>query len=169
MAASANQTARGADVDGRRRASNCGDKAIVGQDVADQFRKRIRLASLERLGLDDQVVIARAARSRNQVDADRRWRRRVVRRRELVDDRLHAVRRVLRDLRVLRCLGGDDVADRYGHNELLLLGLRNGQYHSRSCWRKGCRRNGGDANSGAIGCVHHFDKIASYQRINLVK
>ena len=115
MAASANQTARGADVDGRRRVSDCGDEAIVGQDVADQFWKRVRLTGLERLGLDDQVVVARAASSRDQVDADRRWRGAVVRCSELVDDRLHAVRRVLRDLRSLRRLGRNDVADRYGH------------------------------------------------------
>ncbi len=169
MAASANQTARGADVDGRRRACDGRDEAIVGQDMADQFRKRIRLAGLKRLGLDNQVVIARAASSRDQVDADRCRYGAVVRRRELVDDRLHAIRRVLRDLRVLRCLGGDDVADRYGHNGLLLLGLRNSQYHSRGCWRKGCRRNGGDTDVGAVRCVHHFDEIARYQRINLVK
>ena len=115
MAASANQTPRGADVDGRRRASDCGDEAIVGQDVADQFRERVRLGRLECLGLDDQVVVARAASSRDQVDADRRSRGAVVRRRELVDDRLHAARRVLRDLRSLRRLGGDDVANVYSH------------------------------------------------------
>ena len=115
MAASANQTPRGADVDGRRRACDGRDEAIVGQDVANQFRKRVRLGGLERLGLDDQVVVARAASSRDQVDADRRSRGAVVRRRELVDDRLHAARRVLRDLRSLRRLGGDDIADVHGH------------------------------------------------------
>jgi hypothetical protein len=115
MAASANQTPRGADVDGRRRASDCGDEAIVGQDVTDQFRERVRLGGLERLGLDDQVVVARAVSSRDQVDADRRSRSAVVRCSELVDDRLHAARRVLRRLRGFRRLGGDDVADVYGH------------------------------------------------------
>ena len=115
MAASANQTPRGADVDSRRRARDCGDEAIVGQDVADQFRERVRLGGLERFGLDNQVVVARAASSRDQVDADRRSRGAVVRRRELVDDRLHAARRVLRDLRSLRRLGGDDIADVHGH------------------------------------------------------
>jgi hypothetical protein len=39
--------------------------------MADQFRKRIRLTSLKRLGLNDQVVVTGAASSRNQVDADR--------------------------------------------------------------------------------------------------
>ena len=119
MAASANQTTRGADVDGRRRASDCGDEAIVGQNVADQFRKRVRLGGLERFGLDNQVVVARAASSRHQVDADRRSRGAVVSRRKLVDDRLHAARRVLRNLRGLRRLGGDDVADIYGHLSVL--------------------------------------------------
>jgi len=124
MTASANQTARSADIDRRRRASNGRDEAIVGQNVTDQFRERVRLASLERLGLDDQVVIARAARSRDQVDADRRSRGAVVRRRELVDDRLHAARRVLRNLRSLRRLGGDNIADVYGHATFLLIARR---------------------------------------------
>jgi hypothetical protein len=42
--------------------------------MTDQFRKRIRLTSLKRFGLDNQVVVAGRASSRNQVDADRRSR-----------------------------------------------------------------------------------------------
>ena len=124
MAASANQTPRSADVDGRRRACDCADEAIVGQNMANQFRERIRLAGLKRFGLDDQVVVARAASSRDQVDADRRSRGAVVCRRELVDDRLHAARRVLRNLRSLRRLGGDNIADVYGHATFLLIARR---------------------------------------------
>ena len=83
--------------------------------MADQFRKSVRLRRLERFGLDNQVVVAGAASSRNQVDADRRSRDAVIRRGKLVDDRLHAVRRILRYLCCFRCLSGDDVTDRYGH------------------------------------------------------
>ena len=79
--------------------------------MTDQFRKRIRLTSLKRLGLNDQVVVTGAASSRNQVDADCCSGRAVVSRGKLVDDRLHAIRRVLRRLAVFRCLGGDDVAN----------------------------------------------------------
>ena len=83
--------------------------------MADQFRKGVSLRRLERFGLDDQVAVSRAARSRNQVDANRCSGRAVVSRGEFVDDCLHAVRRVLRCLSVLRGLGGDDVTDRNGH------------------------------------------------------
>ena len=74
--------------------------------MADQFRKRVCLAGLKRFGLDDQVVVAGGASSRNQVDADRCSGRAVVSRGKLVDDRLHAIRRVLRSLRGFRRLSG---------------------------------------------------------------
>ncbi len=74
--------------------------------MADQFRKRVSLRRLERLGLDDQVVVARGRRWRDKVDADRRRRAAVICRGELVDDRLHARRRVLRRLRVLSGFAG---------------------------------------------------------------
>ena len=79
--------------------------------MADQFRKRVSLSRLKRFGLDNQVVVAGRASSRNQVDADCCSRGAVVSRSKLVDDRLHAIRRVLRRLAVFRCLGGDDVAN----------------------------------------------------------
>ncbi len=58
-------------------------------------------------GLDDQVVVARAARSGHEVDADRRRGRAVVGGRELVDDCRDVCRGVLRRLGVLCRLGGN--------------------------------------------------------------
>ena len=89
--------------------------------MANQLRKRIRLSRLKRFGFNDQIVVARAARSRDKIDADRRGGGVIVRRRELVDDRLHAIGRVLRRLGVLSGLRWDDIANGYSHNVVLKL------------------------------------------------
>lgn len=83
--------------------------------MTDQFRKGVRFGWLERLGLYDQVVVAGCTRSRDKVDADRCCRRRIIGGSKLVNDRLHAIRRVLRYLSRFRYLSGDNVTDRYGH------------------------------------------------------
>ena len=75
--------------------------------MADQFWERVDLGRLERLGLGDQVLVARRAGHGNQVDADRGSRRVVVRGGELVDDGRHASRRVLSCLRRLDRLSRD--------------------------------------------------------------
>lgn len=70
--------------------------------MADQFGERIRLRGQQGFGLDDQVLVARVIELRDKVDRKRPGSRVVVRGRELVDDRGHVRRRVLR---CLRCLG----------------------------------------------------------------
>jgi len=62
---------------------------------------------LQGLFLDDQVVVAGAARERDQVDRDRRRRRAVVGGGEFVDDGGHTRRGVLRRLRVFGCFSRD--------------------------------------------------------------
>lgn len=89
--------------------------------MADQFWKGVCFRRLERFGLDNQVIVTGAARRRNQVDADCRRRGRVIRRGKLVDNRLHAGGRVLRDLSYFGVFRRDDVADSNCHNKNLLL------------------------------------------------
>lgn len=79
--------------------------------MTDQFRERICFRWLERFSLDNQVVVAGRTRSSDQVDADRCGGRAVVSRSKLVDDRLHAIRYILRGLCCFRCFSGDDVAN----------------------------------------------------------
>ena len=83
--------------------------------MAHNLREGVGFARLQRLVLDDQVVVAGSASARHQVDADRRGRAGVVGRGELVDDRRDTVGGVLRRLRVFRSLGWDQNGNGYGH------------------------------------------------------
>ena len=103
-------TATDAHVDGAGGSCDCTDEVTIPQDLTHQFRERVDLGRLKRLGLGDQVLVASGPSSRDQVDRDRGSTGAVIRRRELVDDRGHASRRVLRGLCVL---------DRFGRNQVL--------------------------------------------------
>lgn len=79
--------------------------------MADQFGERVRLARQQRLGLDDQVLVARRVKLRHEVDRQGSRRSAVVGRRELVDNGRHVLGGVLRGLGVLRNFCGDQDFD----------------------------------------------------------
>jgi len=110
-----NFTTTDAHVDGAGGSCDCTDEVAIVQNLPHQFGEGVDLGRLKRLGLGDQVAVASGTRHSDQVDRDRGSTGAVIGRRELVDDCLHAVRRVLRRLSVLRGLGRDDVTNGYGH------------------------------------------------------
>jgi len=152
---------RYADVDGRRGPGQRRDEAAGVQDVADQFGEGVRLARLQRLGLDDQIVVTGSSAGRYQVHADRCGRRAVVGGGELVDDRRDARRGVHRRLRVIDGLRGNEDGYCYGHGEPLYADVvgdgeddgRGGRMH---------RRGGktGDLGGNVIRFPHEFKVIA---------
>ena len=75
--------------------------------MADQLRERIRLRGQQRLGLNDQVLVARRVKLRHEVDRQGSRRCAVICGRKLVDDGRYVRSRVLGHLRVLGNLGRD--------------------------------------------------------------
>ena len=93
------------NVDGRVRSSDGGNKPACHQHLADNLGESVHLACGQRLGLGDQVLIARRVARGDQVNAQGRSRCAEVGRDELVDDRGDVGRGVLGCLAILGVLG----------------------------------------------------------------
>src|SRR5574343_31324 len=89
----------------------CRDEVARVEHLTHQFRERVDLGWLERLGLGNQVLVASRPGSRNDVHRDRGSRTAVVGRSELVNNGRHTSGRVLRGLCVLNSFAGNEGFD----------------------------------------------------------
>ena len=108
-------TSTDAHVDGAGGPGQRRDEVARVEHLTHQFRERVDLGRLKRLGLGDQVLVASGPGSRDQVHRDRGGGAAVIGRGELVDDGRYVGGRVLRGLRVFDGLARDEVFDEDSH------------------------------------------------------